>query len=46
MFNTVKSKHSPRILEKLKTWFNATWSTWTDEEKAMVYALEEDIKKW
>jgi hypothetical protein len=46
MFNTVKSKHSPRILEKLKTWFNETWSTWTDEEKAMVYALEEDMKKW
>jgi hypothetical protein len=43
MFNTVKSEHSGKILEGLKSWFT---DTWTKEEKGMVYALEEDMKRW
>jgi hypothetical protein len=43
MFNAVKSQHSKKFLEELKTWFTDTWS---DEERNMVYILEEDMKKW
>jgi hypothetical protein len=43
MFNTVKSEHSVKILENLKSRFECGWS---DEEKDMVYALEDDMKKW
>jgi hypothetical protein len=49
MFNTVKSKHSPIILEELKDMFEAGaeygWE-WSEEERKMVYALEEDMKSW
>jgi hypothetical protein len=49
MFNTVKSKHSAKVLDELKTYFDCGkehgWE-WTDEERNMVYALEEDMKKW
>jgi hypothetical protein len=49
MFNTVKSQHSAKVLDKLKTYFDCgkehEWE-WTDEERNMVYTLEEDMKKW
>ncbi|MDR1232929.1 MAG: hypothetical protein LBJ75_01555 [Puniceicoccales bacterium] len=49
MFNAVKSKHSAKVLDKLKAYFDCGrehgWE-WTDEEKNMVYTLEEDMKKW
>jgi hypothetical protein len=43
MFNTVKSPRSSEVLEELKSWID---SSWLEEEKNMVYALEEDMKKW
>jgi hypothetical protein len=47
MFNTVRSKHSVKILEILKRKLK-TNIEWIDKEKdrAMVYTLEEDMKKW
>jgi hypothetical protein len=44
MFNAVRSKHSAKILEEVKHYFRC--NSWTDEEKNMVYALEEDMKSW
>ncbi|MDR1232927.1 MAG: hypothetical protein LBJ75_01545 [Puniceicoccales bacterium] len=46
MFNTVKSKHSVKILEELKR--KLKYGEWIDKEndRAMVYALEEDMGKW
>ncbi|MDR1432947.1 MAG: hypothetical protein LBI61_01220 [Puniceicoccales bacterium] len=76
MFNAVKSKHSAKILEKLKDMFEdgaqfdedgvdidvgtvgryrdlvaregcaGRQYRWTDEERKMVYTLEEDMKSW
>jgi hypothetical protein len=44
MFNTVKSKHSKAIVERLKAL--ALKYDWEEDSKQMVYALEEDMKKW
>ncbi|MDR0742456.1 MAG: hypothetical protein LBE98_03260 [Puniceicoccales bacterium] len=49
MFNTLRSRHSRKFLEELKTWFDRGKEyglEWSDEEKHRVYTLEEDMKKW
>ncbi|MDR1401962.1 MAG: hypothetical protein LBI81_03355 [Puniceicoccales bacterium] len=47
MFNTVRSKHFVKSLEELKRRLKSNVG-WIDKEKdrMMVYALEEDMKKW
>lgn len=44
MFNSVRSKHSVKIIEELKR--RSKCGSWSDEEKDRVHTLEEDMKSW
>jgi hypothetical protein len=45
MFNTVRSKHSIKIIEKLKKRLK-NGTEWINKEKDRVHTLEEDMKSW